>query len=206
MTPVLRQGWEKFSLYLPIILMGMMALGTWWLVRNAPKPIVSGPQKEVPHEPDYFLKDFVIKNFEASGRIKSRLAGTLGQHYPDTDTLEIDQARMLSFTPDGRRTVGSSNRALSNADGSEVQMFGQAVVTREPVAATATQKALPVMRLESDFLQVWPNDERVSTNKPVVMTRGEDRFTGDNMQYTHLDQILQMQGRVKGVIQPSKPR
>ena len=85
-------------------------------------------------------------------------------------------------------------------------MFGQAVVTREPVAATATQKALPVMRLESDFLQVWPNDERVSTNKPVVMTRGEDRFTGDNMQYTHLDQILQMQGRVKGVIQPNKPR
>ena len=29
MTPVLRQGWEKFSLYLPIILMGMLALGTW---------------------------------------------------------------------------------------------------------------------------------------------------------------------------------
>ena len=201
-----RRVGDKASLYVPVLLMALLALGTWWLVRNAPKPIVSGPQKEVPHEPDYFLKDFVIKNFEASGRIKSRLAGTLGQHYPDTDTLEIDQARMLSFTPDGRRTVGRSNRALSNADGSEVQMFGQAVVTREPVAATATQKALPVMRLESDFLQVWPNDERVSTNKPVVMTRGEDRFTGDNMQYTHLDQILQMQGRVKGVIQPSKPR
>ena len=170
-----RRVGDKASLYVPVLLMALLALGTWWLVRNAPKPIVSGPQKEVPHEPDYFLKDFVIKNFEASGRIKSRLAGTLGQHYPDTDTLEIDQARMLSFT-------------------------------REPVAATATQKALPVMRLESDFLQVWPNDERVSTNKPVVMTRGEDRFTGDSMQYTHLDQILQMQGRVKGVIQPSKPR
>ena len=29
MTPVMRHGWEKFSLYLPIILMGMLALGTW---------------------------------------------------------------------------------------------------------------------------------------------------------------------------------
>jgi hypothetical protein len=38
MTPVLRQGWEKFSLYLPVILMGLLALGTWWLVRNAPAP------------------------------------------------------------------------------------------------------------------------------------------------------------------------
>ena len=41
MTPVMRQGWEKFSLYLPIILMGMLALGTWWLVRNAPAPIAA---------------------------------------------------------------------------------------------------------------------------------------------------------------------
>jgi lipopolysaccharide export system protein LptC len=50
MTPVLRQGWEKFSLYLPIILMGMLALGTWWLVRNAPAPVAAaaGPQQSPP--------------------------------------------------------------------------------------------------------------------------------------------------------------
>ena len=83
-------------------------------------------------------------------------------------------------------------------------MFGEAVIHREPVAASAGQKAAPPMQIESEFLQIWPNDERISTHKPVVMTRGEDRFTGNSMQYTHLDQILQMQGRVKGVIQPGK--
>jgi len=201
-----RRMGDKASLYLPVLIMGLLALGTWWLVRNAPKPMVSGPQKVLQHDPDYFLKDFVIKSFEASGRLKTRLAGITGQHFPDTDTLEIDEPRMLSITPDGRRTVGHSRRALSNADGSEVQMFGQAVITREPVAASAAQKALPAMQIESEFLQIWPNDERVSTNQPVVMTRGDDRFTGDSMQYQHLDQILQMQGRVKGLIQPSKPR
>ena len=194
---------DKASMYLPVLIMGLLALGTWWLVRNAPKPVSRGAEKVVRHEPDYFLKDFVIKNFEASGRLKNRLNGSAGEHFPDTDTLEIDDARMLSFTPDGRRTVGSSNRALSNGDGSEIQMFGQAVITREPLPATATQKALPTMQLESEFLQIWPNEERVSTNKPVIMTRGQDRFTGDHMQYTHLDQILRMQGRVKGIIQPS---
>ena len=199
-----RRVGDKASMYLPVLIMGLLALGTWWLVRNAPKPIVSGAEKVVRHDPDYFLKDFVIKNFEASGRLKNRLNGATGEHFPDTDTLEVYDARMLSFTPDGRKTVGSSNRALSNGDGSEIQMFGQAVIQREPVPATATQKALPVMRLESEFLQIWPNDERVSTNKAVVMTRGNDRFTGDSMQYAHLDQILQMQGRVKGVILPNQ--
>lgn len=201
-----RRAGDKASMYLPVLIMGLLALGTWWLVRNAPKPVASGTEKVLQHDPDYFLKDFVIKNFEASGRLKSRLNGTTGEHFPDTDTLEINDARMLSFTPDGRKTVGRSNRALSNGDGSEIQMFGQAVITREPVAASASQKALPAMQLESEFLQIWPNDERVSTNKPVVMTRGSDKFTGDGMQYNHLDQVLQMQGRVKGVIEPGKAK
>lgn len=195
---------DKASLYLPVLIMGLLALGTWWLVRNAPKPVADAQQKVLKHEPDYFLKDFVIKSFEANGRLKNRLAGKTGEHFPDTDTMEIDAPRMLSLAPDGRRTRGQSLRALSNADGSEVQMFGEAVIHREPMAAMAGQKALPALQIESEFLQIWPNDERVSTNKPVIMTRGPDRFTGDSMQYTHLDQILQMQGRVKGVIQPTK--
>ena len=199
-----RRMGDKASLYLPVLIMGLLALGTWWLVRNAPKPVVSTAEKVALHEPDYFLKDFVIKSFETTGRLKTRLAGSQGEHFPDTDTLEISAPRMLSVTPDGRRTVGQSQRAISNADGSEVQMFGEAVIHREPVAASAGQKAAPPMQIESEFLQIWPNDERISTHKPVVMTRGEDRFTGNSMQYTHLDQILQMQGRVKGVIQPGK--
>ena len=206
MTVKWRHVGDKASMYLPVLIMGLLALGTWWLVRNAPKPIAVDTEKVLQHDPDYFLKDFVIKNFEASGRLKSRLNGTTGEHFPDTDTLEIDDARMLSFTPDGRKTVGSSNRALSNGDGSEIQMFGQAVITREPMSASANQKALPAMQLESEFLHIWPNEERVSTNKPVVMTRGSDKFTGDSMQYHHLDQILQMQGRVKGVIEPGKAK
>ena len=199
-----RRMGDKASLYLPVLIMGLLALGTWWLVRNAPKPVVSTAEKVALHEPDYFLKDFVIKSFETTGRLKTRLAGSQGEHFPDTDTLEISAPRMLSVTPDGRRTVGQSQRAISNADGSEVQMFGEAVIHREPVAASAGQKAAPPMQIESEFLQIWPNDERISTHKPVVMMRGEDRFTGNSMQYTHLDQILQMQGRVKGVIQPGK--
>ena len=32
--------WDRISIYLPIILMGVLALGTYWLVRNTPpKPL-----------------------------------------------------------------------------------------------------------------------------------------------------------------------
>lgn len=205
-TGTWRRAGDKATLYLPVLIIGLLALGTWWLVRNAPQPLASGAQKAAVHEPDYFMKDFAIKSFDAGGQLKNRLEGTMARHYPDTDTLEIDDARILAVSPDGRTTVGQANRALSNGDGSEVQLFGNAVITRAAVAATAGKKAQPPMKFEGEFLQVWPNDERVRSHKPVVLTRGGDRFTGDSMEFSNLDQVLVLKGRVKGVVQPGRSR
>ncbi|MDY0106413.1 MAG: LPS export ABC transporter periplasmic protein LptC, partial [Giesbergeria sp.] len=53
MTMGLRHAWDRFSLYLPVLLMGLLALGTWWLVRNAPQVQVPRPASAPRHEPDY---------------------------------------------------------------------------------------------------------------------------------------------------------
>ena len=177
-----RRGWESFTIYLPVALMGLMALASWWLVRNAPSVLPSAPARAPVHVPDYFMQDFSVQNFDAAGNMTRQLQGDMARHYPDTDTMEIDAVRIHAKAPDGRQTRATALRGLSNGDGSEVQMFGEAVIHREPVVASATQKAVPAMQIESEFLQIWPNDERVSTNKPVVMTRGSDKFTGDSMQ------------------------
>ncbi|MDR0224785.1 MAG: LPS export ABC transporter periplasmic protein LptC [Burkholderiaceae bacterium] len=198
-----RRAGDRLSLYLPVLLLGMLALGTWWLVRNAPQPLASGPEKAVVHEPDYFMTDFSIKSFDVTGRLKSQIEGTMGRHYPDTDTLEIDNVRMFSVSPEGRITRSSALRALSNADGSEVQLFGNAVVTREPYAEPGKQPQ-PQLQFQGEFLHAWPNEERVRSNKPVVLTRGKDRFTGDSMEYDNLELVLKMQGRVRGYIEPGK--
>ena len=202
MTPVLRQGWEKFSLYLPIILMGMMALGTWWLVRNAPAPIAAAAGPSNPHQPDYFMKLFSVKSFDATGRLQSEVRGDEARHYPDTDTLEIDQVRMRSVTPQGRLTVATADRALSNADGSEVQLFGNAIVTREPLPAKPGAAAQPRLEFRGEFLHAYTGTERVRSDQPVTLIRGNDRFTADAMDYDNLDQVLQLRGRVRGVLQP----
>ncbi|WP_027016265.1 LPS export ABC transporter periplasmic protein LptC [Comamonas composti] len=202
MKPSWRRVADRLSIYLPVLLMGLLALGSWWLVRSAPQPVASGPEKAPVHEPDYFMKDFSIKSFDVTGRLKSQLEGSMARHYPDTDTLEIDDARMHTVAPDGRITNGRAKRALSNGDGSEVQLFGNAVVTRQAFTSAAG-KALPQMQFEGEFLHAWPNEERVRSNQPVVLTRGADRFTADNLEYDNLDQVMQMKGRVRGVIQPA---
>ena len=193
-----RQGWEQFSLYLPVVLMGLLALGTWWLVRNAPMPLLPAIERQQGNQPDYFMKSFSVKSFDASGRLQSEVQGEEARHYPDSDTLEIDKARMRSVTPQGRLTVATADRALTNADGSEVQLFGNAIVTREPLPAKPGSPAQPRLEFRSEFLHAYTNTERVRSDKPVTLTRG----TADGMDYDNLDQVLQLRGRVRGVLQP----
>ena len=48
----LRHAWDRMSIYLPVLLMGLLALGTWWLVRNAPPVSLPRVDKVERHEPD----------------------------------------------------------------------------------------------------------------------------------------------------------
>ncbi len=202
MTMGLRRVWDRLSIYLPVLLMGLLALGTWWLVRNAPQTQEPRPASVPRHEPDYVMQGFSIKSFDASGRLQSEVQGAVARHYPDTDTLEIDEVRLRSLAADGRIVHAEADRALSNADGSEVQLHGNARVVREAPAAKGMVQ--PRMEFRGEFLHAWPQLERVRSDKPVTLTRGKDRFTADSMEYDNLEQVLQLRGRVRGVLVPAR--
>ncbi len=201
----LRGTWERLSIYLPIVMMGVLALGTYWLARNT--PIFSSPEAEkvARHEPDYFMRKFEVKTFDANGKLKSEVFGAEARHYPDTDTLEIDNARIRTFTEDGRLTVATAKRALSNGDGSEVQLTGDAVVVRDEVVGPAGV-ITPRFTVRGEFLHVFMNTERIRSHLPVVMTRGTDEFAGDAMEFDNLDRVMNLRGRVKGYLAPRTPK
>ena len=193
--------WDHVSIYLPLLLMGGLALGTYWLVRNSP---VFGPAeaaKEAKHEIDYFMRKFTIKTYDETGRLKSEIYGIEARHYPDTDTLEIDAPRIRSVSDAGRLVTSTGNRALSNGDGSEVQLMGNARVVRE-AAKDADGNDLPRMEFQGEFLHAYINDERVKSHLPVVLIRGSDQFTGDTFAFNNLTGVADLNGRVKGVLVP----
>lgn len=196
-----RDLWDQAAVYLPIVLMGVLALGTYWLVRSTPIFGIAAPPAPPRHEADYFMRDFAVRTFDAQGRLKNELFGTEGRHYPDTDTLEITDARIRAINPDGRVIVATARRALSNSDASQVQLFGDAVVVREP-GLDAAGHPLPRLEYRGEFLNAYPNQERVTSNKPVTLTRGNDRFTADSMDYDNYSGVLDLNGRVRGVLVP----
>ena len=198
---LLRNAVDRATIYLPIILTAAVALGTYWLVRNAPKLLEPTAKAAPTHEPDYFMRGFVIKNFLPNGDLRSELFGKEGRHYPDNDTLEVDDVRWRAISEAGLVTHGTAKRGLSNGDGSEIQLFGDAVITRD-AAKTADGKLVPRLEFRGEFLHAFLDTERVKSHKPVTLIRGTDKFTADSLDYDNLERVLQMQGRVRGVIQP----
>ena len=131
----------------------------------------------------------------------SEVLGTDARHFPDTDTLEIDLVRIRSFNEEGRLSTATAKRALTNGDASEVQLFGDARVVREPVINKAGQPQ-PGMEFRGEFLHAFMNTERVKSHKPVELIRGRDHFTADTMDFDNLDRIMELKGRVKGTLVP----
>lgn len=201
-----RRTWDALSVYLPIVLMGLMAMSTYWLVRNTPEAREAELEAAPRHVPDYFMRDFTVRVFGADGKLKSEMIGVEGRHYPDTDTLEIDQPRIRILGAEGKLTTATARRGLINSDGSEAQLFERAVVVRE--ASTNVQgQVTPRSEMQSDFLHLFANTEQVRSHLPVVLVRGRgDRFTADAMHFDNLDRVMQLNGRVRGTLQPPKEK
>ena len=197
--------WDRLLLSLPLLIMGVLALGTYWMVRSAPEPVAPEPERTVSHDPDYLMHDFSVRTFDATGQLRTEVTGEVARHYPDTQWLEIDAIRIRSFDAKGQLTTATALRGLTNEDSSEVQLLGQANVVREAQRDGTT--TAPRMEYRGDFLHAFLNTEQVRSHKPVELIRGKDRFTADSLDFDNIEQVMQLRGRVRGVLvpEPAKP-
>lgn len=187
---------EAATAYLPVLLMGALALSTWWLVNISPPPDVERPPVPPRHEPDYTMQRFTVQRFAADGRLRVQIEGVEMRHFPDTDTLEIENPRIRAISPDGGVTLASALRALSNGDGTEVQLFGSAQVVRE---APLPQD---VVEFRGEFLHAFIATERVRSHLPVVVRRGGTEVRADGMAYDNLTRIVELKGRQRASFAP----
>lgn len=182
--------------YLPLLMMAMLALGTWWLVKNTPTVDDDRPVLAPRHEPDYTMNDFQVQRFTAQGRLRVQLEGDELRHYPDTDTIEIDNVRIRSIGEDGFVTVATARRALANGDATEVQLRGDARVVRE------ARPGVEAIDFRGEFLHAFLDTEQVRSHLPVTLRRGGTEIRGDALVYDNLAQTLELKGRVRAVLPP----
>lgn len=186
------------SAYLPLLMMAALALGTWWLVRNAPRVEAAREAVAPRHEADYVMTNFVVQRFASDGSLRTQIEGDRLRHYPDDDTIEIDDPRIRAIGNDGVVTLASARKALANGDGSEVQLIGDAQITRP------AHDGEEEIEFRGPFLQAFRNVERIRSHLPVVVTQGQSVLRAGGMEYDNLARVVDLQGHTSATFVPPR--
>ena len=194
--------WDRLTGYLPLVFMALLAAATYALLQATPEPSEPKPQRPLSSEPDFFMREFSVRSFAADGRLRTEVFGLEGRHRPDTESIEIDQARVRTFDEKGAVTNASGNRLKSNRDNNQFDLTGNAVVVRSGVASSG--QAVAPVRFESEYLRIYTEPTRLFSDQPVMIVRGTDRITAKGLDYSGEQEQVVFQGRVRVELVPNK--
>ena len=197
--------WDRLTLYLPVALMALLALISYWLVRTAPGDKAPEAVALYDNAPDYFLHSFSAQSFNADGKVVRQVQGAVGRHFPDTKWTEVDDFHGQTYGADGAVMLAQAQRSLSNEEATEMQLIGSAQVLR-PELHLAGQAPRPRAVYRSEFLHVFTDTGVAKSDVPVEVEYGRNRFRADSMVYDSVTQILELKGRVKAEFAPPPPK
>jgi lipopolysaccharide export system protein LptC len=191
----LRHGLDRAAVYLPVLTMGLLALGSYWVLRSTPRPQEPAPERAARHEPDYLMRDFSVRSHGIDGSLRSELKGSEARHYPDDDSIEVDQARLRSHGVGGKITHVSALRLNTDGAQSEYRLEGSVIVERNDSDAQS-------LRLTGEQLRVHGEGRYLESDLPVELVRGSDRATGDTLRYDDETGVAELRGRVHARLMP----
>lgn len=192
----LRRLLDRLSVYLPLLVMAILASGSWWLVRSVPDLLTPENGKTVRLDPDYRLTHFSVKSFDTSGRMTREVSGNNAQHYPATEALHIEQIRIYAESESGAKMNARAMTGIATDDGAKVTLTGNAYAIRHPYNES------PKLELRGDRLVALPEQDRVTSSDPVNITRDRDVFTAATMDFNSSTGEYLLQGRVRGTLAP----
>ena len=190
----LYQGWDRAAVYLPVLTMGLLALGSYWILRSAPEPQAPALLRPATHEPDYFMRGFSVRSHGTDGALLSELSGSQVRHYPDNDVIEIDQARLLALNGSG---YTRAEARLLSTDGQQSQYLLEGAVTVERHGSAGKAGPESSMHFAGEQLRVYADGQRIASDLPVELTRNGNRATAQSLRYDNSTRVAELQGRVR---------
>ncbi len=187
---------DRLLLSLPLVLVALLALGSYWMLRTAPAVDKVQMPRPPDHEPDYVIEKFSAQKFDADGRLILFMQGESAQRFPDSPWVEIHKFSMRATDGKGHVKHASADLGLSAADSKEFELRGKVRLVQEANAADDS----PRLEITSEFLHILSNPDRVASDLPVQLLHGNQQFNADSMVYSGTEGSLQLDGRVRAML------
>jgi lipopolysaccharide export system protein LptC len=181
----------------PLLLMLALAAGSFWLERavQAPELDKSGRMR---HDPDFIAENFNITKMNLAGKPEYVLFAERMLHYPDDDSTDIVAPRLVQAQNKASPISIRSDSGTLSSRGEEAKLYGNVVVVRE------ASKGQSEMRMQTEYLEVFPDRDFARTDKPVVITQDNSRLSGVGMEFDNKTQQFALQSRVQGTFDVAK--
>ena len=117
-------------------------------------------------------------------------------------TLEQWGDAVVVVDDQGLVTVATGRRVITNGDNTEFLLEGDAQVIRE--AGTGQDGvARPRLQFNGERLRIFLDPDRVVSDLPVVLRRGNDRLEAATLDYRDNERVADFTGRVRVQLQPA---
>lgn len=175
----------------PLILLTLLA-GLTFLLQNAvdhENPINNGKLR---HDPDAIAEDFEIRRFSESGQLKYRLQAPYLVHFPDDDSSELRQPRLLTLRDNGEPLELRAHNARASSNGETVYLWGEVTATRPgSPGQPGTVARMPDLTVQPDLGIGF-------TASPVRIDQGSSWLQGTGMRLDNNAATFTLLSQVQG--------
>lgn len=179
------------TILFPLVVLSVLALITFWIDHTVKLPSLKNGMN-AGHRVDYFLENFVTTKTDIHGNLRHILAATEMRHYSDNDSTELVRPRFTQYGENKPYTQIEGQQGFVSADGEMVEFKGNVIVVRQAFEGRGE------MRLTTDYLKMFPNEEKAITDRPVVITQAPHTvISGVGMTYDKSDKSFTLLNRVK---------
>lgn len=175
---------ERMPSIVAVFLLIVLVAGTWWASDYAIRSVLVDPPRRITHERDSWSDSFVMLRTNEQGYAVNRLEGLSMEHFPDTDTYEIDEPWAVSHQIGSPMTEGRGDIGILYNSTDLIELNGNAHLKRLP---DEENKLLDVRSVQ---LIIDPNKDLVYTDKPALVINGNSTLRGKGMHYDNSSKQL----------------
>lgn len=179
------------SWVLAVILVLLLALPFWL---NQPRRAVSpSTNSQVSRTPDYVVENFSAIQMDEGGVGRHILLAQKMVHYPDDDSTDLEQPRLINTDPGKPAMQVKADEAKMTSSGEDIYLSGNVMVVRN------AGKGRGETTMTTSFLHVIPDDDIARTDKAVVITETNAVIKAVGMEMSSRTGITQLLSQVKVV-------
>ncbi len=188
---------DRLAAAVSLLLILTLAAGSYYLAEIAAEAMGPAGVRKITHEPDYFVDGLALTKVNARGEPAFLLSAERMVHYPDDESSEFVQPRMVSLNPARPQVSLRAETARTDTKGDETELRGKVVLIRKSDGAD------PEMSVRSEHMIISTKTEIARTDQAVEILRGTSRLTGVGMEFDNAARHLQIDSRVRGTWQPA---